>query len=159
MTFQVQTPPGANFDSTSTDAKFALGTQGRGNDGTEWMYVQAQSAVSQYMWVGLTTAFVANPGTKAHLDDGRKVGFAQVAFAANDYGWVAIKGQNSVLKVKAKNACLPAVDLYSSGTAGYVDDTSASQTQIQGITLTDTATSSGAAEELFVPVEAFGNPS
>lgn len=149
-------PIGVNLTATSASPVFGLGQVAEGSDGSKWLYVKASGAITQYMWVGITTAWVAAAGTKAMLDDGYKVGFAQVAFADTEYGWVCIKGGNSAVFVKAKNSCLPNVDLYSSGTAGFVDDTSASQTLINGLVLTDTATSSGAAEEFFAPIEPFG---
>ena len=151
-------PAGVRLTATHTDPKFAVGTEAQGNDGSRWIYVKANSAVTQYMWVGISKDFTMNPGTKTHLDAGRQPAIAQVAFAASEYGWVAIKGGNDGLKVRAKNSCEVNVALYSTATAGYVDDTSASQTLLNGLVLTDTSTASGAAEECFTHAELHATP-
>jgi hypothetical protein len=158
MAITVYGPAGVNLSATHDEPKFKVGTVAHGDNGTKWMYVKANSAVAQYMWVGIAKDFTMNPGTKSHIDGGRKPGLAQVEFKADEYGWVALAGGNDVLKVKAKTGCLPSVALYTSGTAGFVDDTSGSQTLINGIVLTDTATSSGAAEECFANTEIFPTP-
>jgi len=155
---KVYVPAGVDLSQTHTTAKFAVGTFAEGGDGSKWLYVKANSAVTQYMWVGIAKDFTMNPGTKAHLDAGRKPGIAQVAFAANEYGWVAVKGGNDGIKVRAKNSCQPSVALYSTATAGYVDDTAASQTLLNGLVLTDTSTSTGADEECFTHTELFSTP-
>lgn len=155
---KIFTPAGVDLTATNTTAKFAVGTEAQGGDGSRWIYVKANSAVTQYMWVGIAKDFTMNPGTKTHLDSGRQPAIAQVAFAANEYGWVAIKGGNDGLKVRAKNNCAISVALYSTATAGYVDDTSASQTLLNGLVLTDTSTATGAAEECFTHSELFATP-
>lgn len=148
MTFPISPLLGADPENVSTTATHELGTQFVGDDGTEWMYVRAAGAITQYDAVGIELAtFDAASLIKAHADAGRVVGFAQVAFADNDYGWVALKGQ---VTVRLKNGCLPAVALYTTASAGMLDDTSASQTRVYGIRSTDTATASGASKVCWV---------
>lgn len=158
MATKIYSPAGVNVSNVSTTQEWELGTEARGQDGTKWVYIKAGSAVTQYMCVGIDKAYSANPVTKAMVDAGRQIGIAQVAFAINEYGWVATKGGNDHLRVRAKNACAPAVALYTTGTAGYLDDTSASQTLVNGIVLTDSATSSGAAEECRLFTDVFSTP-
>lgn len=158
MAVRVYRPAGVQLDVVGSTPQFELGTEAWGQDNSRWNYIVAGSTIGQYMCVGMTKAFSGNPVTKAHVDAGRKLGVAQVAFAAGQYGWVAIQGGNDVLKVKAKNSCQPAVALYTTGTAGYLDDTAASQTLVNGIVLTDTATASGANKECSIFTKLFSTP-
>jgi hypothetical protein len=69
------------------------------------------------------------------------VGFAQNAIASSYYGWVGING---LLKVNLLIACNPKVPLYTTSTAGKLDDTTVSSGYIQGIVATTSATSASA---------------
>lgn len=159
MTVAIVQPVGVNVDVVSSSPGHGLGDVARGKDGSRWVYVKANSAITQYMCVTMDKTFGANPSTKTHVDLGRKIGFAQVAFTASQYGWVATEGGNNGLYVRARNSCAVGVALYTTAVAGYLDDTSASQTLVNGVVLTDTATSSGAAEECRVFTQAFPTPS
>lgn len=133
---------------TTTDgagAKFALGTVVNGTDRTQWTYVQAGAAIGQYDWVAIDENFQAVKGTKALADAGHQVGFAQVAFADNDMGWVCTSGANITVNTLA--SCAADVQLYTSGTAGSLDDTSASQTLIRGVVQVAAATASAKPRE------------
>jgi hypothetical protein len=105
---------GTNSDE---GAQFALGQQVVANDGSVWMFVHASAAIAQYDAVGISEAFEAAPLSKAMADDGWNIGFAQVAFDDNDFGWVALRGTKT-LKVKLLGSCAADVALYTSGTAG-----------------------------------------
>lgn len=135
---------GVNITDTpsSNEAGFALGTRVTTTDNGEVIYVQAGTAITQYDTVGIDEDFQAHPITKARADDGWFIGFAQVAFANDDYGWVHTKGSN--IRARGAAACQPDVALYTSATAGVLDDTSASQTNIDGITFVATASGTNA---------------
>lgn len=137
----------AKFGDVHTDAKFKLGTVACGNGGTEWIYVQSTSAVTQYHCVSIDKDHKIRPITKALADVNPRVGFAQVAFAADEYGWVAMRGSDTNLKVLVKAACADFVDLYTSASAGVLDDTSTSQTKIVGVVTSSSATNSGTQAE------------
>lgn len=115
--------------------------------GARYMYVSAASAIAQYDCVGITEGFAAAPITKAMADDGYLVGVAQYAIASGGYGWVLVHGVGN-LNVKA--SCAADVALYTSATAGALDDTTTSQTKIDGIVITTTAGGSDQAEECIV---------
>jgi len=110
-----------------------------GTDNTEWVYVQASGAITQYDCVAIDENFQAAAMTKTLADAGHDVGFAQVAFVDNDYGWVACDGANNSVRVAA--SCAADVSLYTTATAGVLDDTSASQTKIEGPVLVAAGTS------------------
>jgi hypothetical protein len=158
MPIKVLRPLGANVDEVSSTATHALGEEAWGQDNSKFVYVLANSAITTSMAVGMNKSYSANPLTKTHVDAGRKVGVAQNAMAVGQYGWVAVRGGNDLLKVRVKNSCAVSVALYTTSTAGYLDDTSASQTLVNGIVLTDTATSSGAREECFINTEMSPTP-
>ena len=134
---------GVDFTATPTTAEFALGTTVKGSDGTEWVYVQASGAITQYDTVGIDENYQAAAVTKAIVDDGHGIGFAQVAFTDNDYGWIAKSGTN--IQARVATGCLPDVALYTSGTAGVIDDDASGQTKIDGIVAVTTGSASGVA--------------
>jgi len=151
MTFKTNWPLGANFNNvlagTTTDgagAEWPLSTLGLGVDGSEWVYVQAGEAITQYMTCYITEAGQALKVTKAAVDAGRKLGVAQVAFSDNDFGWLMRRSGSDTAKVKVLASAAPNVRLYSSGTAGVLDDTDASQSGVYGIVIRATAGTSAA---------------
>jgi len=69
------------------------------------------------------------------------VGFAQTAITSSYYGWI---GLNGVLKVNLLISCQPKVPLYTTATAGKLDDATVSSGYIQGIVANTSATSASA---------------
>lgn len=135
---------GTNLDRGN---QFALGTRDTGTDGSEWLYVQAGAAITQYSWVAIDENFQAVMGTKALADAGHNVGFAQVAFSDNDFGWVCVNAPGNQ-SVRVLASCAADVQLYTSGTPGALDDTSASQTLIRGVVLVTGATNTASTREM-----------
>jgi hypothetical protein len=139
---------GANFARTSTAAEFALGDRAYGADHTEWVYVQADGAIIQYDCVGVDENFQATSVTSAIGGAAWLPAFAQVAFADNEFGWVATKGSN--IYVLAKSAT-PDAQLYVGTTglsAGVVCSTSATgRVALNGVVLVTTA-SAGTSEAI-----------
>ena len=135
MAYSLSGRMGVNYTvttaGTTTDganALFPLGMLDTGTDGTVWMYVQAGAAITQYDAVLINEDFQAVPmtttlATEASGSAGDFVGFAQVAFSDNDLGWVAIKGSNIECRLSA--SCAADVMLYSTASAGVLDDASA----------------------------------
>ena len=124
MTTPVSPILGVDFTSTPTAKEFKLGTMAVGSDGTEWVYVQASGAITQYDAVAIDENFQAAALTTALNGAGHKLGFAQVAFVDNDYGWVATRGSN--ISVRVASSCAADARLYTTTTAGVLDDASAS---------------------------------
>jgi hypothetical protein len=144
-------------DSTTSDIRFQdsrgvrLGILHEDHRGYVYQYVHAAGAITQYAAVSIDEAFEATMLTKALADTAVGVGVAQVAFADNDFGWVLRKGQGSILVLAN---CAADVGLYSSASAGYVDDGTASQTLISGVVAT-ASTSAAGVVPCNVVVEAF----
>ena len=116
---------GADLTKVSTSPDHVVGTRAMGNDASEWMYVKATSAISQYDAVLINESTTANAvpitTTNAAASAAGALGFAQVAIASASYGWVARQGHNLSMKVSAN--CAPGVDLYTTANPGELDDT------------------------------------
>jgi len=134
---------------TSTDganAEFTLGSHHAGSDNSTWVYVQAGAAITAFDCVAIDENYQAVAATKALIDAGHTPGFAQAAFDDNDLGWVATKGSNISCRVGI--SCAADVQLYTTSTAGVLDDTAASQTAIRGVVAVAANTSAVAAVEV-----------
>ncbi len=127
---------GVSLGYTDTSASFKLGTTVNLDDGGQAVYVQAASAVSQYDAVSVRGDNTVVPVTTTNSANSKVVGFAQVSIAAASYGWVQIGGK-PVVKLAA--SCLPAVPLYTTATAGTLDDAVVSGGLVAGIVALTTA--------------------
>jgi hypothetical protein len=124
--------------STLTDGRsFGLGDRYTDNLGNEYVFVLAGGAITQYDTVHVNSAYSANAITAALAITPGFVGFAQVAFASADYGWVMTRGKPTV---RVAASCAKDVALYTTDTAGVLDDAtaSASHHQIMGTLITTT---------------------
>ena len=127
---------GVALGSTDTSASFKLGTTVNLDDGGQAVYVQAASAVAQYDAVAVLGNNTVVPITTTNSANSKAVGFAQVSIAAASYGWVQLGGK-PVVKLAA--SCLPAVPLYTTATAGTLDDAVVSGGLVAGIVAVTTA--------------------
>lgn len=126
---------GANPDTTYTGtstagagAPYTLGTVAAASDGNTYIFVQASAAVARYAAAFINTTFQMSELTKAvaAANSGRPV-FPQVAFAQYDFGWAVLHG--SSFRVKFADSCAKNVMLFTTDTAGVVDDATASTSQ------------------------------
>lgn len=135
---------------TTTDgvnAVFTLGERHHGSDGTEWVYVQASGAITQYDCVAIDENYQAAPITDALASQAHMIGFAQVAFSDNDLGWVAVRGSNISVNVLA--SCDGNAQLWNTGTAGSLDDaSSAGASKIDGVVIVSTISTSATSAEI-----------
>lgn len=138
-------PIGVDLTATPDSIEHTLGDRVTAEDGQEYVYIQANGAITQYDFVGIDENYQAAALTKAMADDGYSIGVAQVAFADNDYGWVATRGHNLQGRVGA--SCAADAALWTSSTAGVLDDASASQTKIDGVVAVTAETGGAAAAE------------
>jgi len=122
--------------NTDTSPQFNVGTSVNLDDGGQAVYVQAASAVAQYDAVSVRFDNTVVPITTTNSANSKAVGFAQTSIASAAYGWVQIGGK-PVVKLAA--SCLPAVPLYTTATAGTLDDTAVSGGLVAGIVAVTTA--------------------
>lgn len=144
MTFSTSGLAGADFDLPTTDQKFPLGTVQHGPDGSEWIYVQANGALTQYYAAGIDEDFQCAPLSNTTAAGSPKPAFPQVAFADNEYGWVPVRGSN--ISVKTRASCAADVLLYTTASAGRLDDTvGGSGIAVEGVVLVTAASASTSA--------------
>ena len=125
---------------TTKGVSFGLGDRHTDHIGNEWVFVQASGAITKYDAVLVKPSYLASSLTPALAITPGFIGFAQVAFADTDYGWVMTRG---IPVIRVANGCPSNVPLYTTDTAGVLDRLtgSLSQYQVQGV-VTDYSVSS-----------------
>jgi len=136
MTVSTSNLIGVSLGYTDTAAQFNVGTVVNLDDGGQAVYVQASSDVAQYSAVSVRFDNTVVPITTTNSANSKVVGFAQASIASASYGWVQIGGK-PVVKLAA--SCLPAVPLYTTATAGTLDDAPVSGGLVAGIVALTTA--------------------
>jgi hypothetical protein len=121
------------LDTASTTAKHTVGQRYLDSStGAEYVYVKASEAITKYMACSFDSVYAALKLTKTEADKLYGVGIAMATIASASYGWLLVAG-GAVSYVSTINAPLAEVALYTSATAGALDDCSTSQTKIPGI--------------------------
>jgi hypothetical protein len=146
----------ATYASTSAGSTTLFpvtpGTRVNTTNNGVYVFARAESDISQFDAVIMSTyadsasstpVLRAVPVTTTNAKDlgFNMVGFAQTAIASSYYGWIGING---VLQVNLLVACQPKVPLYTTATAGKLDDTTVSAGYIQGVVANTSATSASA---------------
>lgn len=133
---------GAKTDDTMTSTVltqsgkgFGLGDRLVTHDGKEWVFVQADGAITGEGYVCyIDASYQAIMLSTSNDARGNFVGIPAVAFADNEYGWLQTKGPCNV-RVAASAAAN--VRLNTTATAGQLDDDgTAGAMQVQGVYLT-----------------------
>lgn len=123
-------------DGTATNQTgFSPGTTVMANDGSMLVYVTATSTISQYNAVVIDAFGGAVPVTTTNSTNSKRVAFAQTSIASSYFGWVQVGGRPLVSL--AAN-CAPNVPLYTTATAGILDDATVSGGLILGMVATNT---------------------
>lgn len=138
-----QTLIGTHFDFTISTANmvnsgkgFTLGSIAAGQNGKIYKYVQSASAIAQYDVVHIPSdTNIAAGLTTALSAASEDLGVAPVAIASGEYGWVQVYGAT---KVSVAGSCAKSVSLYSTTTAGRLDDATASNYWVTGIQILST---------------------
>ena len=136
MTYLTDGTLGAKLDRTDVSASQTIGIRKYGNEGSEWMYVQAASAIPAFCAVMINQSSKAVNLLTANSASSKAVGFAQVSVASASYSWVALQGSN--IKVKLAADCAPNVNLYTTAVAGVLDDASVANGLVAGVIATVT---------------------
>ena len=146
----------ATYASTSAGSTTLFpvtpGTRVNTTNNGVYVFARAESTINQFDAVIMSTyadsasstpvlRAVPVTTTNAAALGYNMVGFAQTAIASSYYGWIGING---VLQVNLLAACQPKVPLYTTSTAGKLDDTTVSAGYIQGIVANTSATSASA---------------
>jgi hypothetical protein len=143
MSISVSNMIGVSLEYTDSSPSFNLGTVVNLDDGGQAVYVRAASEVPTYAAVAVQLDDTVVPLTTTNAAGSKTVGFAQVSIAPLYYGWVQLGGKPRVLV--AAN-CQPNVPLYTTATAGVLDDTVVSGCLVAGLVAkTSTVTASNVA--------------
>lgn len=149
---------GVDLDVVSSDKKFPLGSIAFASDGSKYQYVQnnLSATASQYLayiidesYKLISAASHANGGSGANP---LNVGIPQTSNTLTDqyYFWVLRQGPGFV----ATSAAVAAdVQVFTTATAGKVDDASASQTMISGLYLTASVSAASTAAACFANLD------
>ena len=132
-----------DLEVTSTVPLFPLGTIHRDPLGRVWQYVKGGATIAQYEYVKVSTdsnftitsmTTTTNPSTEP-----ADVGCVQVTggFTSSLHGWIFRGGGLHTGKFAA--SCVQNVKIYTTATAGVVDD--AATTLVNGLNLITTITS------------------
>ena len=116
--------------------------------GSEFVYVLAAAAINQGGMVAIDGSGVArtvtgDSYTSASASLSYRLGFAQTAFAASQWGFVAVRGSKVLVRVQGN--VTQGAPLYTTNTAGELGATTASASQfgILGVLIESTASASG----------------
>ena len=141
MAFITNGTIGRKLTDTETTPADTVGNVVSTTDG-QWMFVRAAEAITQYDYVCVDETNHARRGTKGGVDDGHIIATAQNAIAASAYGYVKLTGSDGNVRVRA--SCAADVPLYTTASAGILDDTSTTQTKVDGIVIVAAQTSASA---------------
>lgn len=146
----------ATYASTSVGSSsfppYTLGETVTTSNNGRYMFTKAISTINQYDCViggpygdsassSPNIGFVPITTTNAAAQGFNIIGFAQVAIASAYWGWICLNGSP---RVNLLIACNPKVPLYTTATAGSLDDTTVSAGLIQGLVANTSATSASA---------------
>lgn len=135
MAYSTTPTLGVDLSRTDSTPKFAKGTRVETTDGGVAVYVQAASEISTYAAVGFVTPNSVQMMTTTLAATVKKIGFAQTSIASAYYGWVHEDGN---VKVNLAANCDDAVPLFTTATAGVLDDATVSAAFVQGVISTVT---------------------
>ena len=126
-----------------TGAEFGLGDQYVDNAGNGYVFVSASTSITSYQVCAVTSSFWAAPITTALASANPRVAAAGVnGISSGSWGWVQTRGN---MTIQVLSTCSASSWLYTTATAGALDDTSTSQVKITGITINANITAVGSA--------------
>ena len=141
MSISVSNMIGVSLDYTDTSPSFALGTTVNLSDGGQAVYVRAASTVATYAAVSVLVDNTVVPLTTTNSAASKAVGFAQASIASAYYGWVQLGGKP---RVSVLVGCQPNVPLFTTATAGSLDDATVTGGLVAGLVATTSAASASA---------------
>ena len=124
--------PERSWPAATSPPPHRLGQQSTNNFGEVFMFVKAKAAMSEGRMCRVASNFEAQHALASVGAKGDRVGMAAADIPLNGYGWVQRVG---VVDLFVKANCGASRQLYTSATAGALDDTASSQEAINGVTL------------------------
>jgi len=149
---------GVDLNNYSSTALFAKGPSVVGTDGSMFEYCNTLSAIAQYALVAIDGANDASGATTTLAATENRLGVAQISIAVSCYGWIQRQGK---LMVKGATDCAANVLLFTTATAGVVDDATVSNCLVLGLrfeTTMSNATAKTAVAAMPLSVGWYSNP-
>jgi hypothetical protein len=141
----VMAPFGTNFAEDSSTASFAVGTCGTGSEGTDWVYVVAATTIAANDVCVYSGSHSASPITTANSAGATGIGVAAAGgITSGSYGWLCRGGSGPNVKVNVLANCGADRLLFTTTTAGSLDDASVAGSELEGIVLETSAATAGA---------------
>jgi hypothetical protein len=138
---------GIDLNYVGSARALGLGNSYATDGGGEFIFVLFNSAVVQGAVCKIEPGYVATAGSGANLASAdSRLGFAQTAYAASQYGFLALAGQNVLIRTLGGIGGGGGQPLYTTDTAGALStaSTSASQFQVWGVWLHSSVSASAA---------------
>lgn len=138
---------GVDLNLVGSARVFGLGDSYKTDGGGEFIYVLFNSAVNIGGLTKLEPGFLGTAGTGANLASAdSRLGFAQTTMAASQYGFLALSGQNVLVRTIGGVTGGGGHPLYTTDTAGALStaSVSASQFQVFGVWLQSSVSASAA---------------
>lgn len=143
-------PNGVYSAVTSTSSNpdagqcWGLGDRYVDASGNGYVFVSASTSITSYQAVAIATNYYAVAATSAAATAQSLAGVAGVnGISSGSWGWVQTRGNFSGVNVLS--TCSASSYLYTTATAGSLDDTSTSQVKVAGLTINANATTPAAA--------------
>lgn len=142
-------PAGAPTLSTvSVHKQFPLLTEYSGTNGAKYLYVRSVgAAIPVANAVGVNPDGEAASLTQALANAGNIVGAAIVAIPNGSYGWVQTQG---AVEIQTGTGVNDGVQLFTTGTAGRLDDAVSTNTPLYGVRVIDDAPSGNVPRLCFI---------
>lgn len=115
-------------------------------NGSVYKYVLSSDTIAQFDVLAVTSAGVASRLTTTNADDGVYVGVAQATMSSGFFGWMQVLGPTTV---NCLSTCSSSVALFSTATAGSLDDTTTT-VKIAGIQILANITAAAGANGMIV---------
>ena len=107
---------GVDLNNGNATALFAVGTHVLGNNGTEWIYVQANTSILANTIVAFNSGtFTCGMASGGDLTLGSQLATAQTSISSQAFGWVAIRGVGLTVSQTGTTSALGPVCLAASG--------------------------------------------
>ncbi len=126
---------GIDLDTVGSNCNYTPGMTVEGSNASEWVYVLATEALTQGAFVGVAASGRAQAITggrvgTASATPSLKFGFAQTAFQASQWGFVAARGQGVLIRLLG-GVGPSSAPLFTTDTVGALSTASASASQFQ----------------------------
>lgn len=120
---------GIDISAVTSARNYTLGTPLEASDTGNYVYAFNVGAISTGMCVVIDSGFTAAAITTTLARTRNQIAFAQVTIPASSYSWYAKNGLG--IKIRTAASTLPGVPLWTSDTAGVLDDLTASLSHFQ----------------------------